>query len=167
MEDLYIDGGTGTLSATLSGIDGGKGITVISDLLNDTITISDTMAADFMSVETKGGNDRVSITTTVALGLAVSTDAGSDTVSLSDVLTTEDIGLFTGTGNDSVTLTNVSSGKSMTVSVDEGADYVYGIGVSVAEDAVFEGGAGFDTLEDRGITGGIKKEIKEFESIRR
>ncbi len=63
-------------------------------------------------------------------------------------------------------MTDVTSGKSIIVSLDEGNDRLVATRVSAAADAVFEGGAGFDTLENFGISAGIKREFKEFESIR-
>ena len=58
------------------------------------------------------------------------------------------------------------SGKNLIVSLDAGADAVTVTGVSVTADAVFEGGAGVDTYTDRGITAGIKLDVKEFEVFR-
>lgn len=42
---------------------------------------------------------------------------------------------------------------------------VYHEVVSAVEDAVFVGGARTDVISDLGITGGKKKDIKEFESL--
>jgi hypothetical protein len=164
-EDLYIDGGVGVSNITLSNIAVGKGITVTTDLLNDRVSLADTMAADVISLETKGGNDRISVERTEALGLAINSDEGADLVTVTDFEALEDVGVFTGAQNDDVLLVNVTSGKSLTVSVDSGSDYVLGNNVVVVEDAVFEGGAGFDEIEDLGISGGQKKDIKEFESF--
>jgi hypothetical protein len=166
-EDLSIDGGLGTLTANVSNMDLGKNLTVFGDAAADSVSITDTLVAEFLSVETKEGNDIVSISRGMSFGLFVNSDAGADRVTASEWLTLEDMGVFTGTGNDQVTLSTLSIGKSLTVSVDSGADTVLGSRVTVTEDAVFEGGSEFDTLTDRGITGGIKKEIKEFERILR
>jgi hypothetical protein len=163
--DLNLDGGLGVLRADLLSINSNKGINIVSDESADAIKIDNSTAADYVMIETKGGNDLVSVSGLVALGVGVNVDVGIDKVSLTDCITMEDIGIFTGVGNDWVSLANVASSKSLTVSVDAGSDYVIGSGVSVAEDAVFEGGAGFDTLEDLGITAGIKFDIKEFESV--
>ncbi len=165
MEDIYIDGGTGTLRADVTGSNGGKSLTVIGDLLADTINVLDSVFLQDIAIETKTGNDRVTIDTVASLLLAINTDEGADIISVTDYVAEEDIGIFTGKQNDSLRLLNVSSGKSITVSVDTGDDFVSGIAVSANEDAVFEGGDGFDQLEDFGIVGGQKKEIKEFERI--
>jgi hypothetical protein len=166
-EDLFIDGGIGALTANISNMDLGKGLTIIGDAAVDSVTVSNTMAAEFVSIETKGGNDVVSVSRGMSFGLFVNSDAGADRVTVSEWMTVEDAGIFTGIGNDQVTLSTLAIGKSLTVSVDEGGDTVLGTSVTVTEDAVFEGGAGVDTITDRGITGGIKKDIKEFERILR
>lgn len=164
-EDLYIDGGIGTLNATLTNVICNKGIAVIADDLNDRVTISGCSSADFTAVETKKGNDNVNISTSDVFSLAANTDEGTDIVSITDVNVTEDVGIFTGMGNDRVTMDALVSGKSLTVSVDGGADSVIASNVLVSEDAVFEGGAGFDVFQDLGVFAGIKKDIKEFESL--
>lgn len=161
--DLYITGGIGAVSANLAGLDIGKTLTVIGDDLNDNVIIDECLVGDYIAVETKSGNDRVTIGASVAFGLAVSTDAGADTISVTDFFSTESIGIFTGLANDTVNLLNVSTNTNLTVTVDAGDDRVVGEDVSAGSDAVFEGGNGRDTIIDRGITGGSKKEIKEFE----
>ncbi|MCU0708469.1 MAG: hypothetical protein MUF23_09270 [Pirellula sp.] len=166
-EDLYIDGGIGALTANVANMDLGKGLTIIGDAAADSVTVSNTMAAEFISIETKEGNDVVSVSRGMSFVLFVNSDAGADRVTVREWMTLEDAGVFTGVGNDQVTLATLSIGKSLTVSVDEGGDTVLGTRVTVEEDAVFEGGAGVDTITDRGITGGIKKDIKEFERILR
>lgn len=166
-QDLFIDGGIGALTANISNMDLGKGLTIIGDAAVDSVTVSNTMAAEFVSIETKAGNDVVSVSRGMSFGLFVNSDAGADRVTVSEWMTLEDAGIFTGIGNDQVTLSTLSIGKSLTVSVDEGGDTVLGTSVTVTEDAVFEGGAGVDTITDRGITGGVKKDIKEFERILR
>ena len=118
-----------------------------------------------MSVETKGGSDRVNLTTVEALLIGISTDAGTDQVTLIGVSTMEDIGIFTGPGMDVVAMMDVASAKNLTVSLDSENDKLSGMNVSAALDAVFEGGAGSDTFEDYGITGGTKKDVKEFEIL--
>jgi hypothetical protein len=162
-EDIFIDGGLDALTATLSGLDAGKGLTIVSDAARDVITLTNSMVTDFLSIESKAGNNSVSISGVIALAAFISAEQGADVVTVQGLLTAEDVGIFTGPGNDTVNLTDVDSGKSMTVSVDAGNDRVSGVSVNVTEDAVFEGGAGVDTLTDLGIVGGIKKDIKEFE----
>jgi hypothetical protein len=162
-EDIFIDGGLDALTVTLSGLDAGKSLTVISDTARDVINVSNTIVAEVLSVESKAGNNSINLRGVMALAAFVTSDLGADSVSVQDLITVEDVGVFSGAGNDVVTLTNLDSGKSITISVDAGADRVTGSGVSAAEDAVFEGGAGTDTLTDLGIFGGVKKEIKEFE----
>lgn len=165
VEDIYVDGGLDALTATLSGLDAGKSLTIVSDAARDIVSVSNSIVAEVLSIEAKAGNNSVGVYGVVAFGAFVSADFGVDSVIMQDVLAAEDIGVFTGVGNDSVTLTNLDSGKSLTVSVDAGSDSVSGTNVSVAEDAVFEGGAGTDTMTDRGIFAGVKKEIKEFEIL--
>ncbi|MCU0721714.1 MAG: hypothetical protein MUC83_18535 [Pirellula sp.] len=118
-----------------------------------------------LNIETKGGNDRVTVSMTMAFAAAISTDLGADTVQVSDLMTSEDLGIFTGVGNDSVQLTNVASNKSLIVSVDDGADTVVATAVSAAADAIFEGGAGVDRLTNLGITAGVFFDVKEFEIL--
>jgi hypothetical protein len=143
----------------------GKTLTVIGDELNDNVIIDECLVGDFIALETKSGNDRVTVSASVAYGLVVSTDAGADTVSLSDFFSTDSIGIYTGLGIDSVNLLNVSTTSNLTVSVDAGDDRVVGENASAGSDAVFEGGDGRDTFTDRGISGGSKKDIKEFEVL--
>ncbi len=164
-EDIFIDGGLDTLTASLTGLDAGKSLTVISDAGRDVVTVSNSTIAEVLSIEAKAGNNVVNVDGVMAFAMMVSTDLGADSVSIFDLMTAEDIGVFTGAGNDRVTLTNIDSSKSLTVSVDAGADAVTGTAVSVAADAVFEGGAGTDSFSDFGIIAGIKKDIKEFEVI--
>ena len=162
-EDTFVDGGLGVLVAEIAGADLGKGLTVLSDAGADRIRVSNSTIGEMVAIDTKGGNDTVSLVNSMSFSVFVQADLGTDSVTVSDWMTIEDIGIFTGAGNDTVSLTSVVSGKSLTVSVDAGNDTVTGVSVSVTADAVFEGGAGTDTITDRGITGGIKKDIKEFE----
>lgn len=165
--DYYVDGGLGVLNATAIQTVVGFNVTVIGDEANDLVALTSVAAGGDVLIETKGGSDRVTLTTVSALLLGVNTDAnaiaGADRVSLDGIVTVEDVGIFTGPGNDVVQMLNVQSGKNLTVSADSGNDRVSGAGVEVALDAVFEGGAGTDTFEDFGITGGVKKDVKEFE----
>ena len=166
-KDLYIDGGIGTLNATVTGAVVGFNVTLIGDDANDVMTLTSVMAGGDVSVESKGGSDRVTLTTVESLNVAISTDAnaivGADRVTLIEVSTLEDLGIFTGPGNDIVQMMDVAVGKNLTASLDVGNDKLTGMDVSVQLDAVFEGGNGTDTFEDYGITGGTKKEVKEFE----
>ncbi len=161
--DAYVDGGLGVLQATIAQSTFQKSLLVVSDASADSVTISDVDVAEIVSIETKGGNDTLSISSLSAFSLYATTDAGLDSLVIRSVSTLEDFGIFTGTDNDSVSLNGVVSGKSITVSLDAGADSLSGTSVSAQEDAVFEGGAGRDTIIDRGIFGGVKKDIKEFE----
>ncbi len=73
----------------------------------------------------------------------------------------------TGVGADTLRMNGVNSGKSIKVSTDAGNDTVNATRVLAAEDAVFEGGAGVDRLFGSAqISGGVKKEIQEFEFVR-
>ncbi len=164
-QDLYIEGGIGALTVALSGVNVAFNATVIADEANDNISMTSSAAGGIVSMETKGGVDRVTVSGVRALGASFTTDAGADNVQISQLLTEEDVGVFTGVGNDSVTLTDVISGKSLVVSVDEGADTVVAAAVAVAFDAVFEGGAGTDSFSDFGVTAGVKFEVKEFELL--
>lgn len=168
-QDLYIDGGIGVLNATVSGAVVGFNVSLIGDDANDVLTVSSLAAGGDIFVEAKGGSDRVSLTTVEALLIGISADAnaivGADRVTLIEVSTMEDLGIFTGPGNDIVQLMDVASAKNLTVSLDSENDKVSGMNVSAALDAVFEGGAGSDTFEDFGITGGTKKDVKEFEVL--
>lgn len=168
-QDLYIDGGIGALTATVTRAVVGFNVTLISDDANDVMTVSSVAAGGDLFVESKGGSDRVSLTTVEALLIGVSTDAnaivGADRVTLIGVSTMEDIGIFTGPGNDIVEMMDVASAKNLTVSLDSENDKLTGMNVSAALDAVFEGGAGTDRFEDYGFTGGTKKDVKEFEVL--
>ncbi len=168
-QDLYIDGGIGVLNATVTGAVVGFNVSLIGDDANDVMTLKSVMAGGDVSLESKGGSDRVSLTTVESLSLAISTDAnaiiGADRVTLIEVSTLEDLGIFTGPGNDIVQMMDVASAKNLIVSLDSENDRLTGMNVSAALDAVFEGGAGTDTFEDYGITGGTKKEVKEFEIL--
>ncbi len=165
VEDTYVDGGLDSLNANISGLVSGKSLTVVSDAARDVIAVSDSTLAEVLSIESKAGNNSISVSRVVSFAAVISSDLGSDSVAVQDLITSEDFGIFTGAGNDTVTLDNIESGKSITVSVDSGVDSVVGANVSAAEDAVFEGGAGIDTLTDLGIFGGTKKDIKEFEVL--
>lgn len=168
--DANIDGGLGVMNATLNGARVDGFMTMLGDDANDVITLNNSTAGLGVSIETKGGSDRVSITGLNAFGLHVNTDSngaiGVDQVTMNRVTTREDIGVFTGAGNDIVRMTDVQSGKAITVSLDEGNDRLIATRVRGATDVVLEGGAGVDTLENFGIQGGIKREIKEFELLR-
>lgn len=168
-QDLHIDGGVGVLNSTLVNITAGFNVHVIGDNANDILTLTSCAAGGDVFIEVKGGSDRVTLTDVSALLLGINTDAnalvGSDKVTMTEVTTLEDIGIFTGPGNDIVQMLDVAAGKNLTVSADEGADRVSGANVSAEFDAIFEGGSGSDTFEDYGITGGTKKEVKEFETF--
>jgi hypothetical protein len=168
-QDLFIDGGTGVLNAAVTGAVIGFNVSLIGDDANDIMTMTSVAAGGDVHVEAKGGSDRVRLTTVEALLIGISTDAnglvGADRLTLIEVSTVEDIGVFTGPGNDLVQMMDVSSAKNLTVSLDSENDSLSGMNVSAALDAVFEGGAGSDTFEDFGITGGTKKEVKEFEIL--
>lgn len=169
-EDLYIDGGLGTLNASINAATVDKVMSIIADEADDIVSVVGSRVGLNVMIETKGGSDRVTLTDSNAFALAINTDSngaiGLDQVTLNRVTTVEDIGIFTGAGNDIVRLTDVSSGKSIITSLDEGNDRLVATRVQAAEDAVFEGGAGFDTLENYGISAGIKREFKEFEVVR-
>ena len=166
VEDIYINGGQDVLRALVTGVDAGKSLTIIGEGANDVVDVVNTGVNQLLSIEVKGGSDSIDVSAVVADAVSIDSQAGADSIVVENLMTTSDLGIFTGIGNDEVVLTNVDSGKSITVSVDVGIDEVVGTSVSAAEDAVFEGGDGRDTIFDFGITGGQKKEIKEFEVLR-
>lgn len=168
-EDLYVDGGLGTLNANLLSMTVDKMLSIVGDEANDIVAVSSSIVGMGVSIETKGGSDRVTLTNLDAFSLMVNTDSnaaiGADQVTMNQIRLIEDLGIFTGAGNDIVRLTDVSSGKA-SVSLDEGNDRLIATNVSAVTDVIFEGGAGFDILENLGISAGIWREFKEFESIR-
>jgi len=161
--DLSIEGGTGVLNAAMTNLMVYNTLTVIGDDANDIVNLTGTVAGGNVSIETKKGADRVTVSDLTAFLLAINTDEGVDVVTLDGITVDEDLGVFTGTGNDTVLMLDLIVNKNLTVSVDAGDDRVSGADVAVAFDAVFEGGIGTDTFEDYGITGGEKKDVKEFE----
>jgi hypothetical protein len=169
-EDLSIDGGVGSLNASIHNATVDKVMSIIGDDAADIVSVIGSRIGLDLVLETKGGSDRVTLTDVAAFQMSINTDAngatGLDQVTLNRVSTVEDLGIFTGAGNDVVRLTDVTSGKSIIVSLDEGNDRLIATRVRAAEDAVFEGGAGVDTLENFGISAGIKREFKEFEVLR-
>jgi hypothetical protein len=169
-EDLFVDGGLGSLNASISNASVDKVMSILSDDADDIVSLAGSRVGLDLIVETKGGSDRVALTDVSAFHLSINTDAnglqGLDQVTLNRVTTVEDIGIFTGAGNDIVRLTDVTSGKSIVASLDEGNDRLIATRLRAAEDVVLEGGAGVDTLENFGISAGIKREFKEFEVIR-
>jgi hypothetical protein len=166
-EDIGIEGGTGVLAASVVNSEVGKSLTVIGDLLPDSVTVSGTTAAGLVSVETKSGNDRVNLARSTANGWFVDTAEGSDRIAATLVASVEDIGLFAGTEADLVTLVRVTAGKNLTLTLDTGNDRAFGQAVTAALDLVIEGGDGRDILTNRGISGGTKSEIKEIEVLLR
>ncbi|MCU0708470.1 MAG: hypothetical protein MUF23_09275 [Pirellula sp.] len=168
-EDLFVDGGIGTLQATLVDSVISKAANIVADDLADVVTVQRTRVGLDLNIETKGGSDRVTLTDLSAFNLAVNTDAngftGLDRVTMNRVTTVEDLGVFTGAGADTVQMTDVSSGKSITVSLDEGNDRLVMARVTAAADAVFEGGAGLDSVDFLAVMGGTKREFKEFETV--
>lgn len=165
-EDLNVNGGIGQMTANLRQLSVGKALNLIGDDQADSIVLALSTITEAVSIETKGGNDVINLSDSSMGGLLVNTDLGDDRATLTRISVQEDLGLFTGDGNDTVTLTDVASSKSITVSTDNGSDRIVARRVSAATDAVFEGGAGVDYLTDLGITGGVKKDLKEFEFIR-
>lgn len=164
-QDLSISGGIGVLDTTLENVAAGNNLTVIGDLLDDAVRINGADVAQTLSVETKSGNDTVTIASASAFLVSATVDEGLDTVALTDVEAAEDITVSAGTQADEVSLLQVAAGKNLTVLVDTGDDFVTATNASAVADAVFDGGDGLDTLVDDGITGGEKKEIKDFETI--
>lgn len=162
--DAFIDLGLDRGVASISSLNIGFNLDVITDLANDQVTLNGVTAGGAVTLDSKAGADSISITGLNAFLLGIQTDSGADTVTLQNVRTVTDLEINTGTGGDTVRLTDVISGKSIKVNTDADNDSVNATRVSAAEDAVFEGGAGFDTLFGlTQISGGVKKEIKEFE----
>jgi hypothetical protein len=118
-----------------------------------------------LKLETKQGDDIVSYLASSASIFNASTDIGADRVTVDGFTTAEDFVVETGDGNDTVTLNAVASSKNLSVNLDSGNDRLNVSNSSAAEDAVLKGGAGTDTLLDTGLTGGVKKEVIEFEVL--
>lgn len=110
-QELYIDGGLGRLNASLTGMNVGTNLTVIGDESNDSLTINDCTAGDMLSVETKGGADSVTITSSGAFLASVNTDAGRDSLSGTNVSAGEDAIFEGGAGVDTLTNRGIRGGK--------------------------------------------------------
>lgn len=162
-QDLYVDGQGGVLQATLTDTSVMGVLTVIGDTANDRVTLTRCTVGLDTSLELGLGADTVTVTDLLGFSFWATTDEGADRLTLTGVSVMEDFGIFTGTENDFVSLTDIVSGKNVYVGTDAGADSVQATDVSAEFDAVFEGGDGVDSLTDRGIFGGEKIEIKEFE----
>ncbi len=162
-QDLAINSQVGTSNVELRDLTVGLGLTVIGDNLQDTVSLLRCDVGDTTSIETKEGNDQVSVLDHVGFDLFVSTDKGSDGVTLDNVLTDEDIGVFTGEQNDTAVFTDVTSGKNINVAMDTGNDIFVGTNVFAEFDAVFIGGNSTDTFNDNGVAGGEETNIIEFE----
>lgn len=161
--DLFIDGQTGVLNVQLSGLDIAYALTVIGDRDRDVLSVRNTTCGDVASIESKEGNDSITVSGFFGLGLLINSDLGNDTVALSGVMTSEDTSISTGGGNDTVTMTDVTSMKNISASLDQGADRLEVTDVYAELDAVFVGGSEVDTFVDNGIFAGVKLEIVEFE----
>jgi hypothetical protein len=118
-----------------------------------------------LNVDAKQGNDVVNYANGSAQIANFNMDAGADRVTVSNYSTMEDFNVDAGDQNDIVTLTGIASSKNLLVNLGSGNDVFSVSGSSAAEDVVVIGGAGTDRITDRGLTGGIKKEVLEFEVI--
>ncbi len=160
--DLGLDRGVANVSSTIIGYN----LDVITELANDQVTLNAVTAGGTVTVDTKAGSDAISIVALDALLLGIQTDAGADSVTLQNVRTATDLEINTGVGADTLRMTDVNAGKSIKVSTDADNDTVRATRVRAAEDAVFEGGDGVDRLFGSAqISGGVKKEIKDFEFV--
>ena len=169
-ENLSVDGGLGSLNASINNSTIDKIMSIVGDEADDIVSVTGSSIGLDLLIETKGGSDRVTLTDLGAFQVSINTDSngsvGLDQVTLNRVTTVEDLGIFTGAGNDVVRLTDVTSGKSIVTSLDEGNDRLIATRVRAAVDAIFEGGAGLDTLENFGIFAGVTRDLKEFETVR-
>jgi hypothetical protein len=167
-EDLYIDGGIGALTATITNSSIDKSMAIVGDEANDSVSVVGSTVGLNLSVETKGGSDTVRISQLQAFSLLINTDSngavGRDVVNISNASVVEDIGIFTGAGDDVVRMTATSSNK-VTVSLDQGNDRLEATNVVAATDIIFEGGAGIDTLLETDVFASIFRDYKEFERI--
>lgn len=163
--DGQFDAGTGGGTIALASLAIGGSLGLYGDIAGDTFRLTDLQVAGDVNAETKEGNDIVAFTGVRARSLTVNTDLGADRVTLSDLSTSEDLKVETGSGNDHITLNRVTSAKSIDVHAGDNDDTVSGTAVAAAVDALFTGGGGVDSLRDNGITGGVKKEVKEFEIL--
>lgn len=161
--DLFIDGQGGILRTTLTNTTILGAFAAIGGEANDQVTMTGCTVGLDASLQLGKGADVVSVTDLMAFSFWAATDEGADRVTVAQTAVLEDFGIFTGTENDVVNLSDVDSGKNVYVGTDLGADQVVATRVAAELDAVFEGGAGVDSLADRGIFGGVKVEIKEFE----
>lgn len=168
-ENLSVDGGLGSLNASINNSTIDKIMSIVGDEADDIVSVTGSSIGLDLLIETKGGSDRVTLTDLGAFQVSINTDSngsvGLDQVTLNRVTTVEDLGIFTGAGNDVVRLTDVTSGKSIVTSLDEGNDRLIATRVRAAVDAIFEGGAGLDTLENFGIFAGVTRDWKEFETV--
>lgn len=76
-EDLNIDGGSGVLSASLVNLEIGKSLTVIGDRANDAILVSMSTVGEKTSIETKPGDDRITVQEHSGFSLSIATDEGN------------------------------------------------------------------------------------------
>jgi hypothetical protein len=86
----------------------------------------------------------------------------ADIVAITGTTTQEDLNVEAKEGDDRVDLIDVRSDKNIKADAGVGTDFVLVRNVVAASDAVFLGEDGFDTFKDRGVSGGEKLEIKEF-----
>jgi hypothetical protein len=163
--DAYFEMGQDASNVSLSSSTIGQNLTLIGDAAADVFSLSGVTLGGDLNLETKEGADRITVTTLNTRSVIVNTDLGADIVTLTSVTSTEDIKVNTGKDNDTLRLDRVNSGKSLIVEVDDGNDTVTAVTTRATVDAIFVGGAGIDTLTNRGITGGVKREIKEFERL--
>lgn len=162
--DLFIDGQVGVLNVQLNDLDIAFALTVIGDRDRDVLSVKNTTCGDVASIESKEGNDSITVSGYFGIGLLINSDLGNDTVSLAGVMTSEDIALSAGGGNDTVNMTDVTSMKNVSASLDQGADRLEVTDVYAEFDAVFVGGSEVDTYVNNGVFAGVKLEVVEFET---
>jgi hypothetical protein len=161
--DLLIDLGNGVNSATVDGTTVNNAINVIGGTTADTVSILNSSALGQISVDSKEGNDAVTLTNSGAFLVNLSLGLGTNQATVANLTTSEDLAVNSSDGADTVSVSNSNIGKSALISLAGGADRLTLTSVAAAVDAIFEGGSGVDTLDNNGVTVGAVLEIKEFE----
>jgi len=164
--DQNIEMDTGDDSVVLKNVRAGVNISVKTDDGFDRVTAARVRTGGDFYVETGQGRSAVAISgTRVGKTLTVIGGDSADKVAITGTITQEDLNVEVKKGSDRVDLVDVRSNKNIKVDADVGNDYVAVQNVVAAKDAVFLGGDGFDTFKNRGVSGGEKLEIKEFDQF--
>lgn len=162
--DQNIEMDQGNDAVMLRGVSAGVNISVKTGDGVDSVGASSVRTGGDLFIETGEGTSSVGVAFSV-IGKTLTTIGGDsrDLVSIFNTRTSEDLNVELKKGDDRADLVSVTSWKNIKVDADNGNDYVRVQNVFAASDAVFLGGDGFDTFENRGVRGGEKLEIKEFD----